>query len=90
MQEFYDIISGFKKGINLSEDEIDAIRGFISSEIISPNFVKKLVQEYGDESISTVFLIPNNFKEYYLDYLLRKYKGAFYRKRHPSISLVQT
>jgi len=91
MQEFYDIISGFKKkGINLSEDEIDAIRGFIFSEVISPNFVKKLVQEYGDDSISTVFLIPNNFKEYYLDYLLRKYKGAFYRKRYPSISLVQT
>ncbi|MFH1934192.1 MAG: DUF3843 family protein [Pseudomonadota bacterium] len=91
MREFYDIINGFKKkGVNLDEDEMDAIRGFISSTVISPHFVKKLVEEYGGESISAAFLIPDNYKGYYLDYLLRKYKGDFYRNRYPSISFVQT
>lgn len=90
IQESYDIINGLKKkGVNLSKDELYAIRGFISSEIISPRFVKKLVQEYGDKSISATFLIPNIFDEYYLDYLLRQHKGHFYRNRYPSISFIQ-
>ena len=91
MQEYYDILNGFKKrGMNLSEDELYAIRGFIYSEVISPSFVKKLIQEYGDESISAAFLIPDNIDKYYLDYLFRRYKGDFYRNRYPSISFVDT
>jgi hypothetical protein len=78
-----------KKGFNLSENEQDAIRGFIFSEVISPRFVKKLVQEHGDKSISAAFLIPNNFNDYYLDYLLHRHKGDFYRKRYPGISFIQ-
>jgi len=90
MRDFYDIINGFKKkGVNLDEDEMDVIRGFISSTVISPHFVKKLVEEYGDESISAVFLIPDYYKEHYLEYLLRKYKGDFYRNRYPTISFVK-
>ena len=91
MQEFYDIINGFeKKGVNLSEDEQNAIRGFISSNVISPRFVRKLIQEYGDKSIAGAFLIPDSVNNYFLDYFLRRYKGVFYRKRYPSISFVQT
>ena len=91
IREYYDIINGFKKkGVNLDEDEMYVIRGFISSTIISPHFVKKLVEEYSDESISATFLIPDSYKEYYLEYLLRKYKGDFYRNRYPSISFVKT
>jgi len=91
MQEFYDITNGFKKkGVKLDEDQKDAIRGFISSTVISPRFVKKLVEENGDESISTAFLIPDSHKEYFVEYLLRKYKGDFYRNRYPSISFVKT
>lgn len=90
MQEYYDLINGFrKKGIDLSRYEIYAIRGFITSESISPSFVKKLVEKYGDESVSAAFLIPNDFAQYYLEYLLRQHKGDFYRKRYPSISFVQ-
>ena len=57
--------------------------------VIAP-LLKKLVEEYGDDSVSVAFLIPNSFSKYYLDYLLRKYKGDFYRNRYPSISFVQT
>jgi len=91
MREFYDIINGLKKnGTNLDEDELYCIRSFITSTVISPLFVKKLVEEYGDDSVSVAFLIPYSFSKYYLDYLLRKYKGDFYRNRYPSISFVQT
>ena len=90
-QEFYDITNGFKKkGVNLDEDQKDAIRGFIASTVISPHFVKKLVEGNGDESISTAFLISDSHKEYFVEYLLRKYKGDFYRNRYPTISFVKT
>jgi len=91
VQDFYDIIGGFKKkGHNLDDDELDAIRGFLESEAISPRFVKKLVEEYGDESIRAAFLIPNTSDKYCLEYLFRRHKGHFYRKRYPSISFIHT
>ena len=87
MQEFNHIVNGFKKkGINLSEDEEDSIRGFIYSDAISPQFVKKVAQEYGDESILAAFLIRGGHGISCLDYLLRRYKGHFYRNRYPCIS----
>ncbi len=89
IQDFFDIVSGFKKrGINLNDDELDAIRGFLEADAISPRFVNKLVQKYGDESIRVAFLIPDKVNPYYLDYLFRRHKGHFYRKRYPAISLL--
>lgn len=91
IREFYDVINGLKKkGANLNEDELYCIRGFINSTVISPLFVKKLVEECSDDSVSVAFLIPYGFSKYYLDYLLRKYKGDFYRNRYPRISFFQT
>jgi hypothetical protein len=90
VQDFYDIIGGFKKkGVNLDNDELDAIRGFVESDAVSPRFVNKLVQEYGDESVRVAFLIPDTMDKY-LEFLLRKYKGHFFRKRYPSISFFHT
>jgi len=89
MLEFNDVINGLKKkGLNLNEDEMESIRGLLFADAISPKFVKKLVQKYGDESISTIFFIEKNQHKYYLDYLLRRYKGHFYRNRYPGISFV--
>ncbi|MEW6379157.1 MAG: DUF3843 family protein [bacterium] len=87
MTGFDDIVSGFeKKGIDLSEDEEEGIIGFMRSDSISPGFVKKMVEKYGDESIASVFYMDRLQHEYYLDYLLRRYKGHFYRNRYPSVS----
>ena len=58
--------------------------------LINPHFVKKLVEKNGAESISAAFLIPDSHKEYFVEYLLRKYKGDFYRNRYPGISFVKT
>ncbi|MEW5802864.1 MAG: DUF3843 family protein [bacterium] len=87
MLGFNDVVSGLeKKGIDLNEYEEESITGFIRSDSISPGFVKKLVEKYGDESIAAVFFIDRLQHTYYLDYLLHRYKGHFYRKRYPGIS----
>ena len=85
--EFNYIVKGFeKKGINLSDDEENSIRSFICSDSVSPRFIKKLIQKYGDESIASVFLIHNSDNKFYLEYLLRRNKGNFFKNRHPSIA----
>ena len=90
MLEFNDVVNGLKKkkGINLNDDDKDSIKGLIFSYSISPKFVRKLVQTYGDESIASVFFIDKNRHNYYLEYLMRRYKGHFYRNRYPSLSFI--
>jgi len=87
MQEFNDVVRGFKKkGDNLREEEIESIRGFIESSSISPEFVEKLAKKYGAESIAKAFLLRNVDGIDYLKYILRQYKGHHFRKRYPNIS----
>ena len=50
--------------------------------------LRKLVQDYGDASIAAAFLIPQDCDKHYLEYLLRRYKGHFYQKRYPSLSII--
>ena len=89
MLGFNDVVNGLKKkGLDLNEDDGDSIRELIFSDSISPGFVNKLVQKYGDESIASVFFIDKSRHKYYLNYLLRRYKGHFYRNRYPSISFL--
>jgi hypothetical protein len=89
MLNFNSLMSGMhKKGKNLSEDEEDTIRQFIQSDAISPRFVKMIADEYGSESIAASFLIRDWQNDYYLEYLLRRYKGHYFRNRYPAVSLV--
>ena len=89
MMGFDDVLSGFQKQCrDLTAEESEGIRELLYADVISPQFVRKLVQDYGDESITSSFLIPQDCGQHYLDYLLRRYKGHFYRKRYPSISLI--
>jgi Protein of unknown function (DUF3843) len=76
------------KGRDVSEEESDMIRQFLYADAISPQFVRKLIQDYGDASIATAFLVPQECDTYYVEYLLRRYKGHFYRKRYPSLTIV--
>ena len=75
-----------RKGINLTEDEEEAVCQLIFSNAISPKFVHRLVNEYGNESIATSFLLHGKDDKSCLYYLLRRYKGHFYRKRYPCLS----
>jgi len=63
------------------------VKTFLSQP--SPQFVKRLVREYGEESIISAFRLQDNRTNYILDYLLRCYKGDKYRKIYPLIGLVQ-
>ena len=65
-----------------------AIEGFIDAEAVSPSFVKRVVADLGDESIKSVYMLSKVNCDYTLDYLLRCYKGHFFRNRYPSVSLV--
>jgi hypothetical protein len=89
MTNFNYMTAGFqRRGVGLSEDEEYAIRGFIRSDTLSPRFVLRMVDEYGDESIKSSFRLTDTNEGYWLDYLSRCYKGAFFRKCYPAISLV--
>lgn len=89
MLNFNHLVDGFKKrGLDLSEDEAFAIQEFIYSEAICPAFVRRLVRDYGPESIAAAFLIRDTQGHPYLDYLLRRHKGHFYRNRYPSVTVV--
>ena len=88
-EDFNNIVNGFKKqGVALKEDEENTIRLFIESNSISPNFVRKMINDYGGKSILSSFVIRNYDEEIAVEYILRKYKGHFYRNRYPSIYFV--
>ncbi|MCB0166738.1 MAG: DUF3843 family protein [Anaerolineae bacterium] len=76
-----------KQGEGLSEDETLAVQGLIESDSLSPHFVRRLLQDYSDASIAAAYLIDQP-PDYYLDYLLRRYKGHFYRRRYPHLTVV--
>lgn len=89
MQDFNSIVAGLKRrGESLTEDEQNAIRGFFEADAVSPRFVRRMLEEYGDEPVRAVFLLKGDMPDYWLDYLLRSRKGHFYRKRYPSVSVI--
>jgi hypothetical protein len=91
MMSFDEVRRGFQKqGRDLREDESEMIRQFLYADAISPQFVRKLVQDYEDASIAAAFLIPPDCDKHYLEYLLRRYKGHFYQKRYPSLTIIDT
>ncbi|MCY2986793.1 MAG: hypothetical protein NTY19_02880 [Planctomycetota bacterium] len=89
MTHFTPLVAGLKrKGGALTEGEEGAIRGFFDAAAISPKFVRRMLEEYGDESVRAAFLLKGELPGYWLDYLLRSRKGHFYRKRYPTLSVV--
>ena len=89
MRDFMSIIAGLRhKGKGLTEDEEYSLRGFFEADAISPRFVRRVLDEFGSESVKTAFLLKDDQPGYWLDYLLRSYKGQFYRKRYPFVSVV--
>jgi hypothetical protein len=87
---FNQVLSALrKKGTGLTEEESDTLRNAMMDEAISPASVRRLAGEYGAESLAEAFLIRNAPVESALEFLLRRHKGHFYRKRYPSLSLVR-
>jgi len=89
MTHFTSLVAGLmKKGEALTDDQEITIRGFFESPAVSPRFVRRVLEEYGGESVKTAFLLKGDLPVYWLDYLLRSRKGHFYRKRYPSLSVI--
>lgn len=90
MLGFNHLLSGLrKKARGLTEDEMHAVRGFVTSAATSPAFVRRLAAEHGAESIAETFLLRAGPPELALEFVLRRHKGQFFRKRYPSLSLLQ-
>jgi len=89
MTSFDLLLSGLdRKGEGLTDDERGVIKGFISSDAVSPAFVKRVAQKHGGESIKAAFFLPKDSLDCWLDYLLRCHKGHFFRKRYPTLSVI--
>jgi hypothetical protein len=89
MTHFTTLVAGLKKkGEGLTGDEADSIRGLFESPSISPKFVRRVLEEYGDESVKEAFVLRGDLPVWWLDYLLRSRKGHYYRKCYPSLAVV--
>ena len=78
-----------KRGSDLSDDEKQTVLGWILSDSISPEFINRMLKEYGgEESVKESFLLRDVQCEYWLDFLFRCYKGHYYRMRYPTLSVV--
>ena len=89
MTHFTSLIAGLqKKGKGLTKDEEDVIRGFVNADSVSPRFVRRVLEEFGDESVRAAFLLKGDLPGYWLAYLLRTRKGIYHRKRYPSFSVI--
>jgi hypothetical protein len=89
MTHFTTLVAGLrKKGEGLTGDEADSICGLVESPSISPKFVRRVLEEHGDESVKEAFVLRSDLPGYWLDYLLRSRKGHYYRKCYLSLSVV--
>ncbi len=89
MLSFDNLIRGLQKnGDVLTQAEHDALRGFIESDVISPAFVRRVLQGEPDRALGIVFGVGDDAPAYWLDWLLRCWKGEFYRPRYPNVSVV--
>ena len=85
---FGDIVTALKKrGADLTEDEKAAVYGIIKDQVISPEFIHRLLRESGAESILKTFLLRSS-APYALELLLRRHKGSHFRKRYARIGFV--
>jgi len=90
MLGFNRVCSAFRKqDASLTDDEGESVRALIENQNISPAFVQRLVREHGCAAIGRAYLIPGFRQMPHLAWLLRRFKGKFYRTRYPAISFTQ-
>ncbi len=89
MRDFAAAVSGLKReGDGLTEEEEYCLRGFFEADAISPRFVRRVLDEYGSEAVQAAFLLRGELPGYWLEYLLRSFKGRFYQRRYPFLSVI--
>ncbi|HPA24431.1 MAG TPA: DUF3843 family protein [Candidatus Cloacimonas sp.] len=86
---FNHIISGLKKeGKELNDDEVESLFRFMESDALSIAFANRIIQDYGGKiSFVETFCLDISDIDTSFNYILRKYKGNFFRNRYPDLTL---
>ncbi len=58
----------------------------IEEETISPAFVRRVIRDAGSTGLERLYFLSGSTAG--IEYLLRRFKGLYYRKRYPCISLL--
>lgn len=89
MDHFDTLVRGMENPMRpLPVEEAEVIRAFIESPQISPAFVRHVVERHGIDAIKTAFLLDSCDDTCCLDYLLRRHKGEYFKKRYPPVAVV--
>ena len=75
-----------KKDETLTQDEQEMIFDLMREPDVSTAVLRRLVRDYGSQAFGRAFLITNFQESPDLEYLLRRFKGAYFRTRYPCIS----
>jgi hypothetical protein len=71
----------------LSADESEVLQAFVESAEISPEFVRRVISQYGSVGLAALYFLPTgDLVE--VEFLLRRFKGFYFRRRYPNISLL--
>jgi hypothetical protein len=85
----FDLLRGAlsKSRETLSEGEANTLQAFVESAEISPAFVRRVIREHGSAGLASLYFLPSGDTTE-LEFLLRRFKGLYYRRRYPRISLL--
>lgn len=88
MADFDLLRSGLTRSRDtLTDDEAATLQAMVESAEISPAFVRRVIREYGSAGLAALYYLPTG-DDAALDYLLRQFKGSYYRRRYPNLSLL--
>ena len=80
------LLSGLKKQDEpLTPDEMEILQAFVEEDAISPAFVRRVIRDVGSSGLEKLYFLTSGADG--VEYLLRRFKGCYYRKRPPNISL---
>jgi hypothetical protein len=77
-----------KRGAALTKPEWMALHALVIEQGFSPAFLRLLIKRHGADSVLTFFHLHRQPPDLALDFLIRCHKGAHFRPRMPSVSLV--
>jgi hypothetical protein len=69
----------------LTPDEMEILQAFfVEEDAISPAFVRRLIRDVGSSGLESSIFLTSGADG--VEYLLRRFKGCYYRKRPPNLS----
>ena len=87
---FHDLIEALdKKDDDKTDSDSGVVRGVITCDTVSSEFIQRVVRDHGAEAIATTFLIRDQPLALVIEYILRCHKGEYYRTRYPRIVVME-